>query len=34
MDKKCEHCFCKETQDNHITCCMCGTRKLKNPVRF
>ena len=34
----CEHCFCKrglfiENQE-HLVCCMCGHRRLVNPITF
>ena len=34
---KCEHCFCQTAPHDakdHIVCCMCGTRRLKNPVTY
>lgn len=34
---KCEHCFCTViivNERKHLTCCMCGHRKLVEQVTF
>jgi hypothetical protein len=35
MKIQCEHCFCQEENvkgKEHIKCCMCGVRRLKEPT--
>lgn len=26
--KKCDHCYCKKTEDGHKQCCNCGNRQI------
>ena len=29
MDReKCDHCYCKRTEDGHKQCCNCGNRQV------
>ncbi len=33
--QKCEHCYCESlfiNSQKHIVCCMCGHRRLLNPI--
>lgn len=34
---RCQHCFCGSgffNNQEHLICCMCGHRQLKNPITF